>query len=143
MSSEVQVINRKSALPSRVLRGKAAFMLVVVRCCILVFPFHRLRRGLIRIFGRPKRVGMYSPKEIARAVARMTRYVPRATCLVAALACELILLRHGHEPEMHVGVLLTQDHDLEAHAWLDCDGKTILGEEVNTANFRRLSETGE
>lgn len=55
------------------------------------------------------------------------RYTPvKATCLRQALVLHRILGRSGIETDLRIGVA-RQDEDLEAHAWLERDGKPIFG----------------
>jgi hypothetical protein len=55
------------------------------------------------------------------------RRVPRATCLVRALAAQALLARHGHPSQLRLGVARGADRAFEAHAWLERDGQILIG----------------
>lgn len=55
------------------------------------------------------------------------RYVPRATCLVQALAGYILFSKYGYNTIIKIGVL-NQDGVFEAHAWLEHEGNIVLGE---------------
>ena len=68
-----------------------------------------------------------SVEAIAWAVAAATRLVPRASCLTQALAARAMLLSEGLPSSLHLGVAKTEKGALEAHAWLECQGKIVTG----------------
>jgi hypothetical protein len=83
-------------------------------------------------FRQPSRSGTssHSPGEIAWAVRVASSYVPKATCLVQALAAEWILARCGYASRLHIGVARAEPsggRGLDAHAWLECGGRVLLG----------------
>lgn len=71
----------------------------------------------------------------AEAVGRRTAFVAgrlpwHSTCLVRAVACQLLLLRRGiHGAAIRLGVRKAADGALEAHAWLLLDGAVLIGGE--------------
>jgi Transglutaminase-like superfamily len=70
------------------------------------------------------------PTEIAWAVTATSRFVPRATCLVRALAAQRLLARNGSTSRLHIGVAAAGGlrlRSIEAHAWLECEGEVIAG----------------
>ena len=67
-----------------------------------------------------------SPSLLAWAVNATTRLIPRSTCLVRALAAQRLLARHGYPSTLHLGVARSPD-GLDAHAWLECQGATLIG----------------
>jgi hypothetical protein len=52
--------------------------------------------------------------------------MPNSTCLVKALAASKLLARHGYKSTLHIGVKRT-DEVFEAHAWVEHDGRPIIG----------------
>ena len=56
-----------------------------------------------------------------------SRYVPRATCLVQALATQILLGRHGHAGQVHIGVALDEKLGFRAHAWVESQGEVLIG----------------
>jgi hypothetical protein len=71
--------------------------------------------------------GHYYAAQLARRIERLARYVPRATCLTQALALQYLLARAGHASELFVGVRQDEAGRFLAHAWLACNGRTVLG----------------
>jgi len=71
------------------------------------------------------------PPEIERsvwAVRTAARTVPRATCLVQSLAGRALLERQGRSCRLHLGVKKPEDKPFAAHAWLECEGRIVLGD---------------
>lgn len=66
-------------------------------------------------------------KRIVRSVRKMSRYVPASTCLTKALAAIVLLERADQPANLVIGVAKSQVGDLEAHAWVECQGRVILG----------------
>jgi hypothetical protein len=64
---------------------------------------------------------------IAWAVATAAARVPwRADCLICAMAADRWLRRCGRRPEFILGVARTSQN-LQAHAWLRCEGIAVTG----------------
>lgn len=63
------------------------------------------------------------------AVEAVARRIPRATCLTQAIAAKLLLGCIGDHVQLCLGVARTTDGALRAHAWVERDGKAILGGE--------------
>jgi hypothetical protein len=102
-------------------------VLLVVRFALWFVPFRRLDRLLAPIRRRGRSPRPRSVQEIDRAVIAMSRVVPRSTCLVRAVAAQLIMERNGHPTELRFGVAQTGGDSLAAHAWLESDGTVVSG----------------
>lgn len=64
-------------------------------------------------------------------IRRMAPLVPwRADCLVQAMACQNWLMARGIPSEIAVGTAKSAEGNFESHAWLVCDGRTILGGDI-------------
>jgi hypothetical protein len=55
-----------------------------------------------------------------------TRIMPNSTCLVRALAASRLLAQNGYRSTIHIGVKRT-DGVFGAHAWIEYDGRAIVG----------------
>lgn len=67
-------------------------------------------------------------KDVALAVARASRRVPwKARCLVQAMAGKQMLNRRGIDTTLYLGLAKNANQSLQAHAWLRCGHKIILG----------------
>jgi hypothetical protein len=64
---------------------------------------------------------------IGWAVCVASRFVPRATCLVRALAAHRLLAAHGHDSELRIGVAKGGAAGFAAHAWVECGGAVVVG----------------
>ena len=78
---------------------------------------------------QPRRAAPYWG-EICRAVDVAARFVPGATCLVKAQAGSAMLNRFGYAAEIKIGVA-KQSSDLKAHAWVECEGRVVVGSTEN------------
>lgn len=78
--------------------------------------------------------------KIAFIVPRLAQRLPwRADCLVQAIAGQVMLSRRRVTSEIVVGTAKHPDGTFEAHAWLTCAGRVILG--GNIARFAPLLDS--
>lgn len=68
-----------------------------------------------------------STEQAVLAVRRASTIVPGASCLTQAIAAKALLARGGQASTLRLGVAKL-DADLEAHAWLEADGKVLIGQ---------------
>jgi hypothetical protein len=64
-------------------------------------------------------------EEFVWSVTAAGRNLPRATCLTQAVALHSLLVRTGHKSHIEIGVC--KELRFEAHAWVECGGKIIIG----------------
>lgn len=104
-------------------------LVAAVRMGVWLLPFRTLQRicGDWAKPAKPRQGPSAGTREIARAVRLASRYVPRATCLVQALATQILLGRHGHTGEVHIGVALDPKLGFRAHAWVKSQGEVLVG----------------
>lgn len=120
--------------PERLLLVEAVTWLGLFRAVILTIPFRRIAPHLgAHMSQTPFREEMKEQYRLAMAVAlainRASRYVPwEAKCLVQAMAGKKMLKRRGIETTLYLGLARKTDLALQAHAWLRCGDKIILGE---------------
>lgn len=117
------------ALPAaeRRLLLAAAGLLAAVRVGLWTLPFRSVY-GAVRSRGpSARRAGMPCAERIVWAVEVAARRLPRATCLVRALAAQALLARHGHASELRLGVARGAGRAFEAHAWLEANGQILIG----------------
>ena len=114
---------RRTALP------EALAAVVLVRLGLWFLPW----RVLERVAGRPPSARMSvgseqtTAQDVAWAVRRVSRAVPRATCLTQALAAQILLSRRGYASRLRIGVARAPGARLRAHAWLESDGLIVIG----------------
>jgi hypothetical protein len=102
-------------------------LVALARLGCWIVPFRRLQTASQHLGRARERVTETSPEEIVQAVRLASRYVPRATCLVQALATQVLLGRYGHIGEIHIGVALDPARQFRAHAWVESQGKVLIG----------------
>lgn len=114
---------------------KASFLLVLIRLSLGLVPFPTLCRLLI---GRPRsgRAAANDDRgltdQIIWAVTAASRRAPRwmTTCLSRALTVQAMLAHRGYPSRLHVGVTRDPQGKLEGHAWLERQGRILIGGSV-------------
>jgi hypothetical protein len=110
---------------------KAALLLEGIKLAMLLFPFRVLRRLVDRTASVPvgvRRSDRFSAERIGRVVQTVSRHVPGVkTCLVQALATQVLLARRGYPAVLYIGALKTDKGAIQAHAWVECEGEVVIG----------------
>jgi len=78
---------------------------------------------------------------IAWAIAVASRYIPGSKCLVQAIAGRKLLASYGFPSEIRIGVARDSKNWLNAHAWVEVEGKTLIG--GDTAGYAPLIGAGQ
>jgi len=114
----------------RMLLVSAAMLVTAVRAGTWVLPFRTVRRLVARL-SRPssaRRDGEVTSERIAWAVDAAGKRIPGGrNCLVQALATQVLLDRHRQPAQLRIGVAKGPTGEFEAHAWVESDGKVIIG----------------
>jgi hypothetical protein len=100
------------------------------KCGLRLLPFRTL---LTLIKQAPIKPGptSFPLHQLLRAMDTAGKNVPRATCLVRAIAGQAFLARYGHQTDLRIGVLMDQSKKrIKAHAWLESQGLVLLGGSV-------------
>ena len=66
-------------------------------------------------------------EQVVWAVTVASQYVPAATCLTQALAAQVLLSRLGHPASLRIGVSRDEAGEFQAHAWVECQGRVVIG----------------
>ena len=104
---------------------KAWFALAAVRILLWIAPYRWIEARLLK--PHTARPGL-RPADIALAVTRASTLIPRATCLVQAVAGSWLISREGGDSVIRFGVAKDQDTSkFKAHAWLEHDGRILIG----------------
>lgn len=77
--------------------------------------------------------------QVAWAVTAVAAHLPVSlTCLVKALAVDAMLQRRGFDSVLRIGV---REHStpLQAHAWIEWNGKVVMGEIESLSHYAVLS----
>lgn len=127
----------------RGLLARALLLVAMTRVGLHLLPFSTLRRLLDRISKRPAdplHRGRTSPQQIVWAVKAAGRQLPWAsTCLTEALTGQVLLHRQGYPATLHIGVAKGPISQFQAHAWLESDGKTVLGGARTSGQYAPLA----
>jgi hypothetical protein len=94
---------------------------------------------LLRIIQRPRNAPTVSrelgelqlviPERVAYCVGLATRlHWSDSTCLKRSLVLYALLARRGFDAQLLIGAARATKGQLDAHAWLECQGKVLLGE---------------
>jgi hypothetical protein len=133
----------KLPLPEKGLLIKALLYVWGVKCGLRLLPF---RTMLTLVNSAPIKQGRTSfpLNQLLGAMDTAGRNVPRATCLVRAMAGQAFLSRYGHETDLRIGVVKDQSEKrVKAHAWLESQGLVLLGGTVGPYTaFPTLGDQG-
>jgi hypothetical protein len=107
----------------------ALFLVGGVRSGLSLLPFATVRRITARMMrGRTRRGEEMPLARIVWSVEVTSRYVPRATCLTQAIAAQTLLARRGYRSQLRIGVARDRDGSFIAHAWVEHEGRIVLGQ---------------
>lgn len=112
-----------------------AFALVgLVRLALALLPYRTVQSALARSSRRRPEVGPLTAEQLrhARRVISSVEAVAKNVlgekpCLTQALVAQWMLARAGLETSLQIGVARGERQELRAHAWLERDGRVILG----------------
>lgn len=131
-------------LPARERRFllKVTGLVTLIRLGLWFLPFRVVRRWLDRvpsptIISPPSNSAIVS--RIVWAVELTSAYIPQATCLTQALAAQTLMKRRGYPTRLRLGVIKNDAGKLEAHAWVEWQGKIIIGGEDSPTRFATFS----
>jgi hypothetical protein len=109
---------------------EAAVLLVWYRLAVWVLPFPLLRRLLFD--DSASMPSVRQPRSEIResiwAIRVAQYYIPKTdVCLVESLVAKTLLRWEGYAPRLRIGVVNDRERDFEAHAWVECDGRMVMG----------------
>ena len=64
---------------------------------------------------------------VGQLVTAAAYRIPGTTCLPRALVTQVLLCRHGHGAELHIGVNRDSQGRIQAHAWVETEGRVVIG----------------
>jgi len=123
---------------------KASVLLVLIRLTVGRVPFRTLSRLVI---GRTRKddASPHGDRRLADqvvwAVTAVSQRAPRwTTCLTRALTVQAMLARRGYPSRLHVGVMRGMHGALEGHAWVEREGRVLIGgSTTDLTRFARLA----
>lgn len=116
------------SIPELLLFTRVAILVCAVRIGLWCGPFPTIRHivAFLSTTG-PIPTTRFSVAQLSRAVAGVSHYVPRATCLTQALALHILLRRRRLPSTIRIGVAKDQGGPFEAHAWVESEDRVVLG----------------
>lgn len=110
-------------------------LLLVARLSLWMLPFRTVKKLFVRPLpcrredGRGEADFPRHPcvRDIVADIESLSRFVPSATCLTQAVVAHRMLTAAGHEVELQIGFARQPDGTMEAHAWVENGGATVLG----------------
>ena len=122
---------------------EACVRVFVVRAALWVLPSSWIIRSVKRLSAPARTPALHvhtrvTPGEIVWAVDAASRRLPDATCVTQAVAALLLLRRYGYDAQFCVGVARGKTGALNAHAWLERDGRVVIGR--STQPFVRMPD---
>jgi hypothetical protein len=138
----------RNSLSDQRLLIKALALVCCIRLGLWLLPFRLLKDKVEKIAARVNSVSPHPQdfrmvRKVASCVRRVSRYVPASTCLAQALATQVLLARRGQNTKLRIGVIKSCDGELRAHAWLESDGKIIIGRVRDLRNYTVLNRLEE
>ncbi len=110
---------------------RSVILIWAIRLGLWLVPFQTLRRFLDRVGRAPAtlyRADSSSQDRIAWAVTVASRFAPGGSnCLTEALAAQVLLARRGCPACLHIGVAKGEGGRLNAHAWVESQGRIVIG----------------
>ncbi len=111
---------------------RALPLVAVVRLGLSALPYQTVRKWAARLapqVGKGRDDAM-TPREIGglmQGIERASRLIPKATCLTQAITAQVMLARRGQAARLHIGVARGESAKFEAHAWIECGNRIIIG----------------
>jgi hypothetical protein len=107
---------------------EAVLLVFAIRVGLTFLPFSTLEKLLAKGTRKDidlKRKARFSIDQVAWSVSAASHRMPKATCLVQALAIQFLLPREGYPANLRIGVKKDANGQLEAHAWVESEGRVI------------------
>lgn len=113
----------------KVLALESLYWVFMVRIMVWMFSFPVVES---KVQKKVRRYDLDNKDSVSMAKLRImitqaARFVPRATCLIHALAGYILFSKYGYNISIKIGVL-AENGEFEAHAWLEQDEEVVLGE---------------
>ena len=117
----------------------AVFLIAISILFLRIFLFPHVQRFVAnKKIGRPSRI---SSLQIVRAVQAAALLFRKGNCLPQALVALYLLKINGYGSELKIGVL-PDGSRIQAHAWLEQDGRVLIGGAGSPALYQQLVYQG-
>jgi hypothetical protein len=130
------------SLSDLIILDKLTLLFILIRVGLVLLPFRHLRSILSRVartLPHPQRADEKQVKRIVRMAKAISPYLlGDKPCLTNALAVQFLLVRRGYPSVLRIGVAKRESSVLEAHAWLEHEGKILMGGTDSPQRFTPL-----
>jgi hypothetical protein len=131
----------KLPLAEKVLYAEAFPVVVLTGLILRVVPFRFLRKSLVKRLStntltRP--ADLAEIQKIVRSVDFFSRFHPFASCLTRSLSALLLIKFNGEHAILKIGVAKDEDESFKAHAWLESNGRIVIGQVPSTSQYTVL-----
>jgi hypothetical protein len=120
-----------SLTPSdRRLLVRALLLLGSVRLALRLLPFQAWRKFLAKMTLANTELQKKEREPTDRVVWAVTvasRYMPSVKCLARALTTQILLAQRGDSASLRIGVAKSEEGQLDAHAWVESQGRVVMG----------------
>ncbi|MEB3342863.1 lasso peptide biosynthesis B2 protein [Okeania sp.] len=124
---------------------KAFLLLAVIRVGLKFLPFQTLYRLLAKVFQPTAKLQIsestYAEK-VVWTVRVASRYVRGVRCLAQALATQVLLEQRGYSSNLRIGFTRNKGGRMSAHAWVESEGRVVIGDLKNMADYIRVPLQG-
>ena len=125
---------------------QAACILFILRVALVFLPYRSVRDHVLKTSQYPQDLACQSQENIDLYQATMVwaiqltgRYLlGYKPCLPQALAIQWFLRKKGIKTRLNIGVKKDDNSGIAAHAWVEREGKVIMGGEMSPQHFKRL-----
>ena len=118
-------------------------LLSLVRLGLFLLPFKTLQKllsAISQIKTKSNEVDLTNLGKIVGSVNLSSRYMPLGVkCLARALTTQVLMSQYGYLPQLKIGVAKGEQGKLEAHAWVEYQGKLVIGYLPDLSRFIPLS----
>lgn len=118
---------------------RTAFLLGKIRLGLWLLPFQTLRQLLARMtptVDKLQKTDQVCVNKVVWAVAVASQCMPgEVKCLARALTTQVLLGQHGYQSQLRIGVAKSEQGQLEAHAWVESQGKIAIGSLKDLSRF--------
>jgi hypothetical protein len=131
-----------SLIPSdRYLLVSASLWLGAIRLGLWLLPFQTwwsLLERMTQANTELQEIEQAAVNRVTWAVTVASRYIPGVKCLARALATQVLLNQRGYATCLRLGVAKDEKGQLEAHAWVESQGKIVIGGLGNLSRYTPL-----
>jgi len=110
----------------------AVFFLLITRVLLIFFPFRFVRfisKGSSKPRANSRTRTPLAKERIIWAVEAVARHIPFVNnCLAKAMVINLFFRRANYQATLHIGVTRSDARPLDAHAWVESDGRIVTGQ---------------